>query len=132
MNNTNRIIIAFIALVVIAGGVFAHQSNEGNNFKQMGNLFHGVDFHDKMESILENGTYSDLVKFRKDVGFDVMPFVNSQSDFNSQKDRHKNIESEGHRGGYGDCMMDDENDGNNWNSHNNFGYGHAYGRGMMG
>ena len=139
MNSTNKMIIAFIALVAIVGGVFAYQNNDmNNNINSMNQLSHQKgEFHDNMESILENGTYNDLVKFREKIGFDIMPFVNSQSDFDSQKDRHEEMEAQGfdgdsnrmnnqgHRGNHGDCMMDDDDENNG----NNFGYGH--GRGMM-
>ena len=149
MKSLSKIIITFIALVAIVGGVFAYQNNGmDSNINSMNQLSHQRgEFHDNMEKILENGTYNDLVKFREEVGFNIMPFVSSQADFDSQKDRHEEMKaqgfdgdsnrmnSQGHRGNYGHCMMDDddnENNENNDNSEKTFDYDHGYGRGMMG
>ena len=44
------------------------------------------------QGILETGTYQDLVQYRQDTGFNVMPMVQDEEDFNLMQERHEAME----------------------------------------
>ena len=48
--------------------------------------------HERMEKILENGTYQDLLDYRNEIGMNVMPWVTDEESFLELKERHKEME----------------------------------------
>jgi len=57
-------------------------------------------WHEDMESVMEDGSYQDLVDYRESTGYNVMPWVDSQDDFESMQEMHEQME-EFHEQGYG-------------------------------
>lgn len=84
-----------IALIAIVGSVFAYQ---GSGMRTP--IHEKGTFHEDVESILDNGTYEDLINLREEIGFNVMRKVQSQEDFNEMKERHEYMEEQGLEPGY--------------------------------
>lgn len=62
-----------------------------------GNSLSGMGFyHDEVESIIEDGTYSDLVAFREDTNSRMANWVTSEEDFQLLKERHELMEEIGY------------------------------------
>ncbi len=94
-------IFAILAIVLV-GGVFAHQNFAQNSqgFMATQSGYERGTFHEDVESVLENGTYEDLVTLRDELGFDVMRRVQSQEDFNEMQEMHELMEEQGYEPGY--------------------------------
>ena len=49
--------------------------------------------HEQMESIIENGTYADLVAFKEENNLNFMPWVTDEETFQQLKERHETMEA---------------------------------------
>ena len=85
------LIIGMVALVLAAVAVSAHG---------MGRMGMGT-YHDKMEKVLEEGTYEDLVSLRKDTGMPMMPWVTDEATFKLMQQHHAIMEKYRTAGGMG-------------------------------
>lgn len=57
------------------------------------------EHHEDVESILESGSYADLVEYREKSGYPVMNRVQSEEDFELMKERHQYMEENGYEPG---------------------------------
>ena len=71
------------------------------NGQRSGNIFQPGSMHEQMEPIMEEGTYADLVKFREEVGFTMMPWVQDEETFRQAQERHEQMERWHEVNGYG-------------------------------
>lgn len=85
--------LALMTVTALTGIATAHmgQSKLQNQEKQ--------NFHEQMEEIMEEGAYSDLEKFREEIGFNMMPWVKDEETFKQAQEMHKNMEENGHMHG---------------------------------
>jgi len=104
MKKNIKIIFAVLLIVIGVGtsfaiGMKALESNHmGNGFgcdenNGIGNGLNSNIDHNKMEAVIERGTYQDLIKLRSDTGIEFAQFVKSESDFNLLKQRHQEMDS---------------------------------------
>jgi len=108
MKKNIKIIFAVLLIVIGVGtsfaiGMSALESNHMNNGfgcdenKGPGNginsNFDKNNYHNQMESIVEKGTYQDLVKLRSSTGVDFANFVKNENDFNDLKQRHEQMDN---------------------------------------
>jgi len=97
--------VAMLSLLIIAG-IAAAQSmlrskanvqNPDGSWQGMGmmhnNMMKGMmQHHEEMEEIMEEGIYADLVKLREEYGFEIMPWVENEEDFQLAKQMHEKME----------------------------------------
>ena len=81
MEKTTFIAVAIISLLLLAGIVAAHGG--------MGRIY---GTNEKLEKTLESDKYSDLEEFRKETGFNVMPWVGSEEEFEEMREMHESME----------------------------------------
>jgi len=93
-------VFAILGLIAVVGFVDAHGG--------YGNLYRGVqsteefnEHHERMEEILEEGTYQDLVDYREETGMPIMPWVTNEETFQEAKERHEAMEEIHEKYGYG-------------------------------
>lgn len=86
-------IFAVITVMVISAGLaIAHNSGYG--------IF-DEERHETMEEIMENGTFEDLEAYRQDTGLKIMPWVDSEEDFEKAQGLHEQMEGFHEENGYG-------------------------------
>ena len=47
--------------------------------------------HEKMMDIMEDGSYSDLVELRDELGINIKPFIKSEDDFKKMQEMHNKM-----------------------------------------
>lgn len=103
-----KIITIFaIAILALTGTIFAYQNGMMKNSSEETKLnyaqtqgYEKGTYHEQVESIIENGSYQDLVNLREELGFDVMRKVQSEEDFIAQQQRHLENKEAGLEPGY--------------------------------
>lgn len=115
-NNLNRKIFAagtVLFLLIVVGITTAYgwgvRANAGQN--------------EEVQKILETGTYQDLLQYRQDTGFQVMPMVKSEEDFLVMQERHTLMKQQGLSG----PLHYRQNYGQNQDEGN---YGRGFGKGL--
>ena len=112
--------ILLIGLLIVglisAGIVFAHGFSKGAGANgimgngmmgqgMMGSMMNGMgNHHEEMSEIMETGTYQDLVDYREESEFNIVPWVENEKDFKLAQQMHqkmsnwnaKNGNSKGH------------------------------------
>src|SRR3989338_319993 len=61
----------------------------------MGSMMGGssmMNHHEEMESLMEQGTYSDLEALREKYGSNIMPFVRNEQGFKEMQEHHESME----------------------------------------
>ena len=89
--------ISLIALLTI-GFVSAY----GGLYQGVGTQKYGMmntKHHEDMESILETGTYQDLLDYREETGYPVMRIIQTEDDFELMKEHHTWMEENGYEPG---------------------------------
>src|SRR3989344_5123413 len=51
--------------------------------------------HEQMGELFETGSYADLIKLREEQGFNMMPWVENEEDFQLAKKMHEKMEKSG-------------------------------------
>jgi len=100
-------VLAIIGVISAIGFVSAYGYGNGFGMKYM--RYTGLnetnpwyeEHHEKMEEILEEGTYQDLVEYRNEIGMPVMPWVTDEESFLKAKERHEVMEEFHETYGYG-------------------------------
>lgn len=95
MKKTLLVVIGVALVAIVAGIVFAHKPDNG---KDMG------AYKDEIESVLTNGTYTELTELRDDLGFQVLPWVQDEDDFAFAQEMHERMEEHHKEHGYGPWM----------------------------
>ena len=85
--------LTLAGLLVMAGIVSAH-SGFGQEFGAK------RTHHEEMEEVMEEGNYKDLVKLRVEIGFNIMPWVDSEGEFKEMQERHEAMEKFHEENGY--------------------------------
>lgn len=93
-----KLITSIVLLMLVSLGFTYAYYGSGNGMVLRDN---SALHQDDVENILETGTYDDLVKLRENIGYNVMPRVNSEEDFNQMKERHEYMEENGFALGHG-------------------------------
>ncbi|MCF7866411.1 hypothetical protein K9L67_02250 [Candidatus Woesearchaeota archaeon] len=88
--------LALIALLTV--GLVSAYGGFGQMIGTQNGMMTG-DHHEEVETILETGTYQDLVDYREETGFPVMNRVQSQEDFEVMQAHHKLMEENGYEPG---------------------------------
>ena len=88
-------LIAFAALAIYAVGASAYTTPQATG-----------TYHEEMETIIETGTYDDLVNLRETYDRPFMRWVDSPEDFEFAKEHHEEMEESGfeHMGKRGSGM----------------------------
>lgn len=81
-------------LLVLTGIAFAHGS-------RVSGFGMGFNLHDEIEGVIEEGKYSDLIELRQELGFNIMPWVDSEDDFKQAEEMHEAMEEFHEKYGYG-------------------------------
>ena len=105
--NWSVAIAAIVGLLVLAGVVTAQgmwRSDNGEDAANGDMPMHGMmgmgnmagmggmmQHHEDMEKVMEEGTYSDLVKLREELGFNMMPWVENEEDFELAQKIHEKM-----------------------------------------
>jgi len=109
--------VATLSLLVIAGIAAAQGMWKNKDSQQMGmqgmGMMHGsvmkgmIQHHAEMEKLMEEGTFSDLVKLREKYDFNIMPWVENEADFALAKQIHEKMEKHAKENGFaeGHCPM---------------------------
>lgn len=106
------IITAIVALIAIVGVFAAAQGNVSGRTLTRGTTY------EQMSAILENGTYADLQNYRETSGFNVMPWVQDEQDFQLAKVMHEKMQDYNEGDGVGNGFIK-----------NGFGKGNGFGNG---
>ena len=72
-------VLSLLSLAMVLGVVYAHSSGSGVGVRD-------GSMHELMESVIEDGSYADLVALRDEIGFNVMAWVEDESDFELAKE----------------------------------------------
>jgi hypothetical protein len=107
-----RMKTAYIAIIVgvfvvvgllVASGVYAYGKNangqgfnrqQGQGRANMGTGMRGnCPNHEAMETIMETGTYQDLVALRTQTGKNLKPWVQNEEDFQRAKEMHETMQN---------------------------------------
>lgn len=87
--------MALASLLLLTGIAVAHGMG---SFRQWPG---GMEtHHEKMEKIIEDGSYNELAALRDKSGFRMMPWVDSEEDFKEMQQMHETMEKF-HEDGYG-------------------------------
>lgn len=99
------LILGLVGIVLVAAllvGVHAYgqqisqyQNINGRMFGAQGAQKGTCEFHEDMETILESGTYADLVALREESGKPMMPFVKDEVSFAAMQEQHKEMIANG-------------------------------------
>lgn len=79
--------LAIIASLTLVGFATAH--GWGAMSTQGSFMMHSQN---NMEQLIEEGTYQDLVEYREQTGFTMMPWVDSQEEFEAMQEHHEEME----------------------------------------
>ncbi len=95
MNKKSVFVVGLIdGLIALAALVNAH--GFGNKAYEQGSNMYGMGgmhaYHEEMEGIMEEGSYDALVSLRDELGVDVMPWINTQEEFEEMQERHEEME----------------------------------------
>lgn len=89
--------IALLAIVLVAGVAAAFAAPWG-----MHGGMRGYAHHAEMAQILETGDYQDLVEYREEIGWNMMPWIEDADDFALMQERYAGRYG---LGGMGQCPM---------------------------
>jgi len=82
--------IGFVAAHGVSSNKMAFQSYamEKQNIDRSDMMEH----HEEMEQVMEKGSFQDLVALREKIGFNIMPWVNDETQFKEMQERHEQME----------------------------------------
>jgi len=84
-----KIIIGFLAaILILAVAVYAHAENE----KYDEETYRYGGMHDKVEEVLESGTFEDLEELREEYDMPIMHWIDDEEDFEIAKEYHEESE----------------------------------------
>ena len=85
--------IVLASLIAVIGIASAQGFGWSNGAGQRGMGHHEMMLHHaEFEEILEHGNYADLVSLREEYGFQIMPWIESEADFQKAKEIHEKME----------------------------------------
>lgn len=66
---------------------------------------HGAGMHQWATDGAFEGSYGDFLEYRESVGWNIMPWIDSEEDFEFMRERHEAMEQNRGYGRFGGCPM---------------------------
>jgi len=117
--------VGLVAAHGFGNGMATQGTNRAMARTSMAEEYEPGFFHEQMEEVMEQGTFNDLQELRQEAGFNIMPWVDSEDDFELAKQMHERMEQWREENGYEDMPMKGM-------MGRGFGRGNARGFGMQG
>ena len=117
-----------IGLGGLGAGIFIAHQPINQRLNQVVSSQEWVDTmpgHVAMEQLFEKGTYSNLEDLRKDLGYNLMPFITDEATFEKAKEQFEVMDQWMEKNG-GRGMMGSRGYGNGWNMMGSGGYGDGW------
>ncbi|MBS3172430.1 hypothetical protein J4438_02535 [Candidatus Woesearchaeota archaeon] len=92
------------AMVLVSASIYAYGWNGDREFSGNRMMYYNPEMHGEVQTVLESGSFEDLVNLREEYNRPIMHWVQSEEDFELAK---QNYQEKGfvNGKGYGNCPM---------------------------